>query len=219
MNTLSIIQEITIWILPVLLAIIVHEVAHGWVANIFGDKTALLLGRLTLNPFKHIELIGTIIMPLLCAFFNGPIFGWAKPVPINPRNFSNFKLATILVAIAGPLSNLLMAIMWAAIIKITLSYFPNEFDKTIKLFVIHMGYAGVSINLFLMILNLIPIPPLDGSKVVEQFLPVVLHEIYQTVKPFGFVILILLLSFNILSVIINPIYNWLQQIIFSFINI
>lgn len=219
MNTLSIIQEITIWILPVLLAIIVHEVAHGWVANIFGDKTAFMLGRLTLNPFKHIDLVGTVIMPLVCAFLNVPIFGWAKPVPIEPRNFKTVKLGTTLVAAAGPTSNFLMAIMWAAIIKITLLYFPNEFEKTIKLFIIHMGYAGVSINLFLMILNLIPIPPLDGSKIIEQILPVVLNEIYQTVKPFGFVILMLLLYSNILSIIINPLYNWLQQAIFSFLKI
>lgn len=219
MNTLSIIQEATIWILPVLLAIIVHEVAHGWVANIFGDKTALLLGRLTLNPFKHIDLIGTIIMPLLCAFINAPIFGWAKPVPINPRNFKSFKSATMVVAAAGPMSNFLMAIMWAAIIKITLLYCPHGVDEIIKVFIVHMGYAGVSINLFLMILNLIPIPPLDGSKIIENMLPIVLVKIYKNIKSFGFIILILLLYSNILSIIINPICTWLQQIIFNFFNI
>lgn len=219
MDTLSILQEASIWILPVLLAIIVHEVAHGWVASIFGDKTAFLLGRLTLNPFKHIDLIGTIIIPSLCAFINAPIFGWAKPVPINSHNFKNIKLATMLVAAVGPISNFLMAIMWTTIIKVTLLYFPEGLDKIIKLFIVHMGYAGVSINLFFMILNLIPIPPLDGSKIIENMLPIVLGEIYQTIKPFGFVILILLLYFNILTVITNPICAWLQQIIFKFFNI
>ena len=137
MNNLNLVQSIAIWTLPVLLAIIVHEVAHGYVANLLGDRTALALGRLTLNPISHIDLVGTIIMPLMCLFVGSFIFGWAKPVPINSRNFKICRRDPALVAMAGPVSNFLMAIMWAIFTKIVILLFYNpEFFPVIKMFFI-----------------------------------------------------------------------------------
>lgn len=215
MNNLNLIQETVIWILPVLLAIIVHEVAHGWVANLRGDSTALMLGRLTLNPFKHIDFIGTIVIPLICVFTGGIIFGWAKPVPINSRHFKHFRTDNALVAIAGPISNLLMAIIWATIIKITILFFPPIMPQSSKLFVTHMGYAGITVNVFLMILNLVPIPPLDGSKVAESVLPPEIANIYKVIAPYGFIILLILMYTNTLTTIIEPPFSWIQQAIFN----
>jgi Zn-dependent protease len=211
----NIIQQIAIWTVPVLLALIVHEVAHGWVASLFGDKTALMLGRLTLNPRKHIDLIGTIIMPLLCLFVGGIIFGWAKPVPINSRNFKNFRRDMVLVAAAGPISNFLMALMWAMFTKVAILLFIQDPITLIKLFFIPMGYAGIFINLLLMVFNLIPIPPLDGSRVVASLLPSGAAKVYGLVEQYGFIILMLLIYTNILSLIIEPPFLWIQNAIFS----
>lgn len=219
MHNLNLVQSIAIWTLPVLLAVIVHEVAHGYVANILGDRTALLLGRLTLNPFKHIDLIGTIIMPLLCLLSGSFIFGWAKPVPINSRNFKNFRQYTAIVAIAGPISNFFMALMWAIFIKTVILLFPSEMTPVIKLFFIHMGYAGISINLLLMVLNLVPIPPLDGSRVFASLLPPNIAKIYGAIEQYGFIILIILMYTNILSLVIGPPLTWLHNNIFDFFSI
>ena len=214
MNNLNLVQSIAIWTLPVLLAIIVHEVAHGYVANLLGDRTALALGRLTLNPISHIDLVGTIIMPLMCLFVGSFIFGWAKPVPINSRNFKNSRRDPALVAMAGPVSNFLMAIMWAIFTKIVILLFYNpEFFPVIKMFFIHMGYAGISINLLLMILNLIPIPPLDGSRVVASLLPYNITKAYRAIEPYGFIILMILVYANILSLIMEPPFLWIRSII------
>ena len=217
MNNLNIMQSIAIWTLPVLLAIIVHEVAHGWVANLLGDRTAAMLGRLTLNPFKHIDLVGTVIMPILCLLMGSFVFGWAKPVPINSRNFKNFRKDTALVAIAGPISNFLMAIMWAIFTKIALILFRQiTLLPVIKLFFVHMGYAGISINLLLMVLNLIPIPPLDGSRVVSSLLPAHLAKAYGYIEQYGFIILMILMYTSVLSAIMGPPLSWIQNILFDF---
>jgi Zn-dependent protease len=206
----GLVQEILIWTVPVLFAVTVHETAHGFVANIFGDKTALLLGRLTLNPIKHIDIIGTIIVPLFCLILGGFVFGWAKPVPINPRNLRNPKRDMAFVAFAGPFSNLLMALIWALIAKMGIILAGN-FSFTAIL--IKVCEAGIYINLVLMILNLIPIPPLDGSRVVSSILPTNLATIYDRIEPYGFIILIILLVTNVLSKILGPALMWLQQFI------
>ena len=219
MHDLNLIQSISIWTLPVLLAIIVHEVSHGYVASLLGDRTALLLGRLTLNPLKHIDPIGTIVIPLLCILSGSFIFGWAKPVPINTRNLKNFKKDTALVAIAGPLSNFLMAIIWAIFIKTIILFLPTKLSPLIKLFLIHMGYAGISINLLLLVLNLIPIPPLDGSRVVASLLPPNAAKIYEHIEKYGFIILIILMYSNVLSLILGPPLNWFQNNIFDWFAI
>jgi len=205
----TLIQEIFIWTLPILFAVTVHEAAHGYVANMFGDKTALLLGRLTLNPIKHIDLIGTIIVPLSCLALGGFVFGWAKPVPVNYSQLKNPRRDMALVALAGPLTNFLMALIWALIAKAGL-IFTASFDTNL---LVKMGEAGININLVLMLLNLLPIPPLDGSRVISSILPSKFAYIYDKIEPYGFIILIILIVTKILYQILGPAISWLQQLI------
>jgi Zn-dependent protease len=209
MSGTTLIQQIIIWALPILFAVTVHEAAHGYVANIFGDKTALLLGRLTLNPIKHVDILGTIVVPLACLAFGGFVFGWAKPVPVAWRNLRNPRRDMALVALAGPFANLLMAFIWAAIVKISLT-FGGAFDASLF---VKMGEAGITINLVLMLLNLIPIPPLDGSRVVSSMLPTRFAFFYDKIEPYGFIILIILIVTNILSKILGQPLIWLSQLI------
>ncbi len=215
MNNLNLAQEISVWILPVLFAVTVHEVAHGWVANLLGDRTALMMGRLTLNPVKHIDLMGTIIVPILCLTAGNFIFGWAKPVPVDWRNLRKPRRDAALVAIAGPASNFLMVFMWAFVAKFG-SVLLN-FGIANAVFLIYMGYAGISINVLLMILNLLPIPPLDGSRVVSSMLPLKWAQIYDSIEPYGFMILVLLILTKVLSAILQPPMAWVQNgIVFLF---
>lgn len=195
------IQKVAIAIIPLLFAITLHEAAHGWVANKFGDKTALMLGRVSLNPFRHIDLFGTIILPIFMLLVGGFIFGWAKPVPINWRNLHNPRRDMAFVAIAGPLANLLMAIFWAIIAKLNLLFFGggglNQTLRTIALFIHFTSLFGISINVFLMILNLIPIPPLDGSRIISSLLPPNLAASYEKIEPYGVWIVLALLIFSV----------------------
>lgn len=166
MLELSLIQKIAIWVVPVVLGITVHEVAHGWIASKLGDKTAMMMGRLTLNPLKHIDPMGTILIPALLLLMNaGFIFGYAKPVPITWQNLKQPKRDMALVAVAGPLSNLLMATGWALLIRVALLL--GESGTALA----YMGVAGITINIILMILNLLPLPPLDGGRVMTGLLP------------------------------------------------
>ena len=201
MNELTLIQRIVVWILPVIFAITVHEVAHGWVAKKYGDNTAANLGRLTLNPFKHMDLIGTIILPgLLLITGTGFIFGWAKPVPVDSSNFKNPRKNMAIVALAGPMSNLFMAIGWALIARIGVTLGVD--NETIAMPLIYSGIAGISINLILMLLNLLPIPPLDGSRIVSGMLPSYWAWQFNKLERFGFIILLAMLYFNVLSVVL-----------------
>ena len=147
----------------------VHEVAHGWVASLFGDQTARLSGRLTLNPLKHIDPVGTIIVPILLLLFSNFIFGWAKPVPVDARNMKNPRRDMALVALAGPLSNFLMALLWAAVAKIGILSSSDMDSWFVPL--VYMGEAGIMINIVLGVLNCLPIPPLDGGRVLYNILP------------------------------------------------
>lgn len=194
-----------------LFAITVHEVAHGWVASKFGDHTAKHLGRLTLNPLKHLDPIGTVLIPALCFFMGGFIFGWAKPVPINPFNFRNFRRDSALVAIAGPMANLMMALFWAMMAKIGELLVPSIGSGA--LFLMYSGLAGISINAMLMFLNLIPIPPLDGSRVVSSLLPARAAMSYNALEPYGFIILIFLLITNVLAFILIPLVFGFQDLV------
>ncbi len=204
MNELTLMQRIAVWILPVVFAITVHEVAHGWVAKKYGDNTASLLGRLTLNPIKHIDPLGTLIIPgLLLLTGTGFIFGWAKPVPVDARNFKNPLHDMAIVAFAGPLANLLMAIGWALIARLGVIIGM----EAISLPLIYTGIAGISINLVLALINLLPIPPLDGSRILTGMLPAKWAWQYNRLERFGFIILLLLLYSGILSMLLAyPMY-------------
>lgn len=207
MPEFTLVQQICIWVLPVLLAITLHEAAHAYVANRCGDTTAKMLGRLTLNPIRHIDPIGTVVMPLLIGVlthFNF-VFGYAKPVPINWSRFRNPRRDIALVALAGPFSNLLMAFLWAGCFKIATLLHP-EISKA-ALFLLVSARAGMIINLVLAFLNLIPIPPLDGSRVISILLPPRLAIGYSQIEPYGFFILILLMFTGVLSAILTPIIN------------
>lgn len=199
MDDLSLIQRIIVWILPVVFAITVHEVAHGWVAKLHGDQTASMLGRLTLNPIKHVDLVGTLLIPgLLLITGTGFIFGWAKPVPVDPRYFKHPRRDMAIVAFAGPLSNLIMALLWALLAR--LGVIINI--EAISLPLIYSGVAGISINLVLALLNLLPIPPLDGSRMLSGMLPDYWAWQYNKLERYGFIILLILLSTDILSKIL-----------------
>ena len=212
MNELTTIQRIVVWVLPVIFAITVHEVAHGWVAKKKGDNTAFMLGRLTLNPIKHIDIVETIIVPgLLLITGTGMIFGWAKPVPVNTRNFKNMKKDMALVAVAGPVSNLIMAIAWALIARLGIILD----SEAVSLPLIYTGIAGISINLVLALLNLIPIPPLDGSRIITAFLPNKIAWQYNQLERYGFFFLIALVYTGGLSYILGYPMAIAQQIFFS----
>jgi Zn-dependent protease len=217
MNQLSPVQVFAVWVLPVLFAITVHEVAHGWIASKLGDKTALLMGRLTLNPLKHIDLVGTILVPAVLLFLGGFIFGWAKPVPVNWQNLNHPKRDMAFVAIAGPLSNLVMALIWAGIAKLATMLVLHGFSWALA--IRYMGSAGILINLMLMYLNIIPIPPLDGSRVVSSLLPNRFAIKYDRIEPFGFFILLILLALGALSFILIPPVFITQSWIYSLFHL
>ncbi len=207
MGDFSLVQNFAIWTLPVLFAITLHEVAHGWAALKFGDRTAQMMGRLTLNPIKHIDPIGTIVVPGMLLMAGGFLFGWAKPVPVSTRNLNNPKQDMIWVALAGPAANLVMAFMWAAVAKIGFTMGDN------MQLLYYMGIAGIQINAILMLLNLLPLPPLDGGRVLVGLLPGPLAWRVSQIEPYGFFILIGLIYFGILSMILRPLMNGFMGII------
>ncbi len=204
MDIASIIQTITVYAIPLIFAITIHETAHGYVARMCGDPTAYMLGRLTLNPIKHIDPVGTILVPgallIMSAVtgMSGIIFGWAKPVPINFRNLRNPKTDMIWVAAAGPGANLVQAVIWAIILKIL---FIAGIDSD---FLAQMCLAGVSCNIVLMALNLIPIPPLDGGRIVTGLLPPGMAWQYSRIEPYGMYILFALILTGTLSFFMRP---------------
>ncbi len=185
-------------VLILVYSIILHEVSHGFVAYLNGDRTAKEAGRITLNPLPHIDLLGTLILPALLVFFKaGILFGWAKPVPFDPRNFRNKTLGVFTVGIAGPLTNILLAVVFGLAFRE-----KGVSDPFAKIYL-----YGASINIFLALLNLVPIPPLDGSRAVGALLPKQLRDIYYSVEPFGFFILIFLLYTGVLPRLIVPVYR------------
>jgi len=198
----TVIQKIVIAIIPLIFAITVHEVSHGWVANRLGDPTAKMLGRLTLNPIKHIDPLGTLIIPALLLIFTNFAFGWAKPVPVTWRNLKNPKRDMAIVAIAGPITNFLMALIWGLVAKLAMVFSSTLGYGSLVLF--SMGQFGILINLVLGILNLIPIPPLDGSRVVASFLSPKAEYAYMKIEPYGFFILLALIISKILFYIMWP---------------
>ena len=202
MEELNLMQRIAVWVIPVLFAITVHETAHGWMALRLGDPTAKMLGRLTLNPIRHIDPIGTILVPGVMLMLGGFLFGWAKPVPITWENLRQPKRDMAWVAAAGPLSNLLMALLWAMFARLGMLIGSSSGD--LAMYMMYTGVAGIFINTILMLLNLLPLPPLDGSRVVSSLLPGPLAYRYGLLEPYGFPILILLLVTGLLGKILWP---------------
>ncbi|HEX5339366.1 MAG TPA: site-2 protease family protein [Gammaproteobacteria bacterium] len=203
MPDLNLIQKIAIWVIPVLLAVTLHEAAHGWVANRLGDPTARMLGRLTINPLKHIDPIGTILVPAILLLLPGQfLFGWAKPVPISPRNFKAPRRDMAMVGVAGPLANLLMAVLWCIVTRISL-YLP-ESAAHVSLPLALLGVAGIFVNVLLMVFNLLPLPPLDGGRVASGLMPREWARVYDRIEPYGFWILLALIVTNVLGLILWP---------------
>lgn len=217
MEDLHIVQKIVVMAPPLIFAIVLHEVAHGWVANKLGDHTARDMGRLTLNPIPHIDLFGTIIMPVMLMLMNAPVFGYAKPVPISPHNFKDPRRGMAMSSMAGPATNLLMALGFALILRVLLPLLqeivPASLLDWFKPPVALMCSFGVIINVFLAVLNLIPIPPLDGSRIVYWLLSEKHAAVYYRLEPYGFIIILVLFAMNILGKIIIPIAGPLIQIL------
>jgi Zn-dependent protease len=203
MSDLSLPQVIAVSILPILFAITVHEVAHGWVARRFGDPTAQRLGRLTLNPLKHIDPVGTVLIPALLLLLKaGFLFGWAKPVPVTWENLRHPRRDMVFVAAAGPAANLLMALFWGGVAKLA-SILPATADWAATPLAL-MGEIGIMINVLLMVFNLLPLPPLDGGRVAVGLLPGPLAWRLARVEPYGFFILLALMAFGALWFVIQP---------------
>jgi len=195
----------------VLFAISIHEAAHGWMANFFGDPTAKLQGRITLNPIAHIDLVGTIIFPLLLIAMGAPVFGWAKPVMVNPYNLKNPKRDHMYIAAAGPGANIIASIV-TIIIFIVLKRLNIITLMNPGIIALILFYL-IIINVFLAIFNLIPIPPLDGSGIIEGLLKGQALESYQKIKPFGFIILIVIIYAGFLDILARPILNFIINIL------
>ncbi len=203
MNIDAIIQGISTWALPVLFAIVLHEVAHGWVADKLGDNTARFMGRLTLNPIKHIDPIGTVLIPVLLLVVGSPfLFGYAKPVPINFRKLRNPKRDMIWVALAGPVTNLLLALISTLVLAVTVNM-PGSMEWVSQPLAL-MCQASIIINVVLCIFNLLPLPPLDGGRVAVGLLPGPMAYQLSRIEPFGFMIIILLLVSGVLQSVIGP---------------
>ena len=217
MQELNVVQQLAVWALPVLFAITVHEVAHGWVARHLGDPTAMMLGRLTLNPIKHIDPIGTVLVPILLILLGGVIFGWAKPVPITVENLRQPKRDMALVAVAGPASNLVMALFWALVMKIALLVSSVSPDLAMPL--TYMGAAGITINTILLVLNLLPVPPLDGSRVVSSLLPDSMAWKFNRLEPYGLIILLGLMISGILGHVLQPGVTLIQKGVYHLLGL
>ena len=202
-------QTIIIWAIPVIFAITLHEVAHGFIALKCGDGSAKMMGRLTINPIKHIDPIGTIAVPIFLYFTTGFVFGWAKPVPVNFNALKRPKLDMSLVAIAGPFANLLMSIIWFVIF-----YIAQEYKIHI---LIEMSAIGIQINLIIMVFNLLPIPPLDGSRIISSLLPNKLSYQYNRLEDYGLYILIALLFLGVFEKIVIPVVRFIFKFMISFI--
>jgi Zn-dependent protease len=190
--------EAALMVVVLLFSIIIHEVAHGYVALLNGDPTAKMLGRITLNPVPHIDPVGTILLPLILLLSHaGILFGWARPVPVNPLNYRNYRWGEFAVSAAGPVSNLVLAAVFSLLLRLGLG----------NVGLVKLASFGVSINIFLALFNLIPIPPLDGSHILAILLPRDLARLYAYLEPVGFILILVLFYTGILSAIIMPFYR------------
>ena len=211
----QLIQTVTIAAIPILFAITLHEAAHGYVARHFGDMTAYQQGRISLNPMRHIDPVGTVLLPLLTLVLGGVLFGWAKPVPVNFSALRNPKKDMFWVAIAGPASNLVMALGWALLFKIPSSFPENYFAEPLM----GMAVIGIKINVVLLVLNLLPLPPLDGGRVAVSLLPH--RQAYQLsrIEPYGMVILIIMAITPVLGWVLFPLVKAVENFLFMLVGI
>lgn len=210
-------------------ALSVHEAAHAWMASRLGDQTARMMGRVTLNPASHVDPIGTIAIPLIAMIYGWPLIGWAKPTPVQPRNFARYKRDSMLVTLAGPVSNLLQAILFLAIIVVLKHTAPGTaeaIDNARMAFggmplqpgsilqpVVLALYTGVVINVLLFVFNLVPIPPLDGSHIVDLYLPPRLSAAYANISRFSTLILMLLVWLGFFGIVYGPVINLFENLI------
>ena len=209
---------IVLWAVPVVFAITLHEAAHGYVARMFGDRTAELQGRITLNPLAHIDPVGTILVPgvlILAAKLGGPafVFGWAKPVPVNFGNLRNPKRDMLWVAAAGPGANLAMAVFWALALKFIASAAPGSVHGLL------MANVGISVNLVLMALNLLPVPPLDGGRIAVSLLPLRAARAWSRLEPFGLFVIIGLLASGLLNDVMAPILRFAEWLLHTLLGL
>jgi Zn-dependent protease len=208
----SLLETIALYAVPVVLAITLHEAAHGYVARRFGDQTAWMLGRVTLNPLKHIDPVGTVAVPLALFLASkyllggGFLFGWAKPVPVNFANLRDPKRDMLWVAAAGPAMNFAMALAWGLVFRLAA---PDTDSSALAL----MSRAGIEINVVLMVLNLLPIPPLDGGRIAVSLLPMPLAARYARLERYGFVLILLLLATGLLNRLMDPLVSLVVRLL------
>jgi Zn-dependent protease len=207
----ALLKNISIYAFPVLFAVTLHEVAHGWVARYYGDRTAEMLGRLSLNPLRHIDPIGTVLVPGLLLAAGAPLFGWAKAVPVAASALRNPRRAMIVVALAGPAANLLMAAMWCVLLGTIAQVDANE---TVVHWLVLMARAGIWINVVLAVFNLLPIPPLDGGRVLAGLLPPSLSARLEKIEPLGLVLVIGLTMYGMFGWLFDPTFRIVGRVIY-----
>ncbi len=219
MQEFSAIQKIILYAIPLLFAITLHEASHGYAARHFGDRTAEMLGRLSLNPLRHVDPIGTVVVPLLLVLMSAPfLFGWAKPVPVAFRNLRNPRRDMAVVAAAGPASNLLMALGWALLLKLTTLGSPGEVGMGLAA-LRAMAQIGVFFNCLLAVFNMLPLPPLDGGRVLSGLLPPRWSDQLDRIEPYGLFIILGLLFFLGLWAIIFPAITATERLIYFMVGL
>jgi Zn-dependent protease len=222
MDLASFLTVFSVAAIPLVFAITLHEVAHGLVARHYGDRTAESLGRLSLNPLRHVDPVGTVLLPLLqLVFFKQVLFGWAKPVPVNPRWLNNPRGDMVKVALAGPAANIVMATFWAGVLALVagLSGAGGPSGTSLE-WLAQMGFYGVTINVLLAAFNLLPVPPLDGGRVLANGLPVgPVTRLLDRMEPWGLLIVVLLLVTNIAWTVLEPLMNLIESAIFALVGL
>ncbi len=212
-NVSQFVVQVSIWALPTIFAIVLHEVMHGVVANALGDDTAARAGRLTLNPISHIDPFGTLFLPAMLLFLHLPVFGFAKPVPVDFRRLRNPRRGMILVAAAGPLTNLTLAIASAWAMRLLIGNLETPWGPSIALPLVYMARASVFINVVLGVFNLFPLLPLDGGRVAVGLMPLDMARNFARLEPYGFPILLLLLYMGWISSVIDPIIDTVTRVL------
>jgi Zn-dependent protease len=230
MDLTNLLSHLVIYIVVLLLAVSAHEAGHAWMSYKFGDDTAYLQGRVTLNPIKHTDPIGTLLIPILGFVFgalggnyaNIPLIGWGIPTPVNPRNWTNYKLANVMVSIAGVLANILIAVLSLLLLKglaMAGVFSDPSFNEGLGKPILILFTYLINLNISLFIFNLLPFPPLDGSKILSTFLPESFRPVFEMLEQYGFMILILLMYFGIIRLITSPIFYVINNLIESFLTL